>query len=787
MEGNRLLLDCGQEKVRLTAMLAGAVEVRLLRGGLWEPPAAAPAEPSPAVAPAIRTGALGPPMSVEDQGDTLLVTAGRVRVRVARDPVRLTFLDHQGAPLLAEAAGMGYDGWQVGVEFAAAPDDRFYGLGQADQHFGPVAAEASGNRYAVWNKHLPGPARFVLPFVVSRRGYGVFVDNPWPATMDFTGTRPGAGGVWSYQAGGGALAYYFLAGPDMYAVLDHYTRLTGRPTLPPLWSLGYLQSKFGYRNRPEVEELARTFRKKRLPCDAIILDLYWFRYMGDLRFDTAAFPRPRAMIARLRRQGFQTVLIEEPYIGTAARLYREAARRGYLAQRPAAMGGGPWVLPWWHSNQVALVDFSHPGAREWWTREHEALLDLGIAGWWTDLNEPELHHPEMLHHGGPAHAVHNLLGLWMVEAVDAAVRRYAPDQRTFIMSRSGWAGMQRHGAGVWSGDVHNTWQALAQQPVLAMNAGLAGIPGWNSDVGGFLRIGPDTSPELYVRWFQFAVFNPLLRPHADHQDREPWAFGPEPEKIIAAYMRLRYRMLPYNYTYAWVAAHTGAPALRPLVLEFPDDPQVFALADQFMWGRELLVAPVLAPGVRRRRVYLPAGPWYDFWTGKAYAGGRRISVPAPLSRIPLLARAGALIPLGPGDVAHTGELAPAAALTVAFYPAPGQYFFDLYEDDGLTRAHERGQFAVTPLRGRLADGVITLEVAPAHGGLAATRPPRPWEFRVALAAAPASVALDGAPVRRLPDRRAYRQAEQGWWYAAGARAVHVKLAPRKTLTLEVQL
>ncbi len=767
-------------------MLSGALEVRLFRGGFWEPPHNTPADPSPAIDPAVRDGSRGPELHVEEHADHLLVRAGLLQVQVYRAPFHLTFLDEQGQYLFSEAAGMGYDGWQVVAEFAARPEDRYYGLGEADQHFGPVTLEASGHRYTVWNKHLPGPSRFVVPLVISRVGYGVFVDNPWPAEVDFTTTEAGKGGRWSYRAGGGPMAYYVIAGPDMYGVLDHYTRLTGRPTIPPLWTLGFLQSKFGYQNRQEVETLARTFRHRDIPCDAIILDLYWFRYMGDIRFNTAAFPRPKEMIARLKEQGFRTIVIEEPYVGEASRLFREANRKGYLVRRPLAMGGGSWVMPWWHSERVGLLDFSNPEVQHWWASEHRPLIQLGIEGWWTDLNEPELHHPEMLHYGGSAPAMHNLEGLRMVEAVDMAVRTYAPDQRTFIMSRSGWAGVQRYGASVWSGDVCNTWGALADQPVMGMNTGMIGIPGWNSDVGGFLHCGKDTSPELYIRWVQFATFNPLVRPHASQQNREPWAFGEEAEQIVADFLRLRYRMLPYNYTYTWVAAHTGAPLMRPLVLEFPHDPQVTNLADQFLWGRELLVAPVLAEGVRRRPVYLPEGTWYDFWTGRVYTGRRRITAAAPLERIPLFVRAGSLIPLGPA-VRHTGELAPTDRLTVTYYPHDQQTYFDLYEDDGMTRAHEHGDYLVTPLRGRREDGVVTLTVAPPRGGLAGTRPPRPWEFRVWQDAAPDQVSCDReGNIPRLRTRRTFDQAELGWWYNAEARTVLVRLPPAHTLTLELR-
>lgn len=771
-----VLLEAGPEKVQITAVLPGVVHVRLYRGGCYEPyPEEATAGVPVACPEAIDPAALAapaPPVAVEEAPDHLLVDAAGVRVRVQRHPLRLAFLAPAGGEvLLADAGGLCYDGWQVGVEFAARPDDRFYGLGQAGQHEGAVAIEASGKRYPVWNLHLPGPSRFVVPVVVGRRGYGVLVDNAWPAELDFTGTRPGRGGTWRYTAQGGAMAYFFILGPDLPGVLDRLTQLTGRPALPPLWTFGLLQSKFGYRSQAEVEELARTFRSKGIPCDAIVLDLYWFRHMGDLRFDRTAFPQPRRMIRGLRRQGFRTIVIEEPYLAVGSRLYREAVRRGLVARRPDAEGGGPWVFPWWHGEAAALADFSNPATQEWWARQHRDLVRLGVAGWWTDLTEPELHLPGMIHHGGPAAAVHNLEGLRMIAAVHRAQSRYAPGQRCFIMSRSGWVGMQRYGATTWSGDVHPRWEALAVQPALGLNMGMVGVPGWNSDIGGFTQEG-ECTPELYLRWLQFGTFTPICRPHGAHQPREPWAFGPEVEAAAVAALRLRYRLLPYTYTCAWEAHRTGAPLMRPLVLEYPDDPHTWHLGDQYLWGRDLLVAPVLAPGARERRVYLPAGTWYDFWTGRRYTGGRWVTVPAPLERIPLLVRAGALIPMAGRDLETTAGALPWDPLTVAWWPGEGEAQFTLYEDDGETEAYRDGAYTLTPIRAWREGDTLHLVAGPAVGGKApgggptpgggpggppageaaagspgaGALPARVWQFRVHLPRAPRAVwATSAAP------------------------------------------
>jgi alpha-glucosidase len=765
-EGRTLVIDGGwQGKLRLTPALPGVVQVRLQRGTPWSQEAF-PASVS--VDEARWPDMDGP--EVEEYDDHLLATFERVVVRVDKQPLRLHFWvvpgeeQAQPVPLLSDSrqGGVWMDGWQVGVQFFLHPDDQFFGLGEPDQHSGPIPFNHRGKRYPIWNKHLPAPSRLIMPVLVSHRGYGLFIDNPWPAEWDL-----GADGKnYGYTAQGGHLTYYFIAGPALTEVLDRYTALTGRASLAPKWSFGLMQSKYGYKTRAEVEALIDTFDQKAVPLDTVILDLYWFKHMGDLAFNRTAFPDPAGMIAALRARGVNLIVIEEPYITKKSRLYPEAERLGILGKRT---DGSPYTFPFW-AGETGLMDFTQPLARQFWADEHKALMDLGIAGWWTDLNEPEEHPQDMIFQGGIAHAVHNVYAVHMLQALKLAQEQHKPEGRLFVLSRSGWPGAQALGAGQWSGDVHSTWEALANQIPLGLSMAMAGMAYWNTDIGGFTAAV--CTPELYTRWMQFGAFTPVMRPHAAHASREPWAFGPEAEAIVTRYIRLRYRLLPYTYTVAREANLSGLPFMRPLVLHYPEDKTTVNLTDQYLWGRDLLVAPVVAEGQTSRRVYLPEGTWYDFWTNRKVTGGRYVTAAAPLDTMPLFVRAGAIIPLAP-DRTRTG--AAWEELTLAVYPGDEESAFSLYEDDGESTAFERGAYAVTTITATPEADGLTVTVGAPEGSFAGQVADRSCRLEVRLPKRPATVTVNDG--RELTPRRSLeslaRAGAPGWWYDQKLRVLHV--------------
>ncbi|HEY8531406.1 MAG TPA: TIM-barrel domain-containing protein, partial [Limnochorda sp.] len=483
-------------------------------------------------------------------------------------------------------------------------------------------------------------------------------------------------------------------------VLERYTRLTGRMPLPPRWTLGYQQSRWGYLSQEQVEEVARTMRERRIPCDAIYLDIDYMDGFRVFTWDPKRFPDPAGLCRSLRRDGFRVVTIVDPGVkkDPTNPLFQQGLKEGLYVETPA---GRPFTGQVW-PGEVHFPDFLQERARRWWGDAHRVLLDAGVAGIWNDMNEPVIFDardadrtfPETTVHRtdkGEARLhreVHNLYGLLMGKATFEGLKRLRPDERPFIVTRSGFAGIQRYAA-VWTGDNSSWWEHLAMSIPMLLNLGMSGVAFAGADVGGFAE---DTTPELLVRWTQLGAFIPFFRNHSakDTRRQEPWAFGPEVEALCRRAIELRYQLLPYLYTLFWEAHEGGTPIMRPLVWHAPDDPTAARIEDAFFLGADLLVAPVLHPGARERLVYLPQGEWVDFWTGTCYQGRAHQVVGAPLDRIPLFVRAGAALPLGPA-VQHTGERG-WEALTLKIFPglSPSRWSGVLYEDDGISLAYERG-------------------------------------------------------------------------------------------------
>jgi alpha-glucosidase len=710
----------------------------------------------------------GPSPIVTEAADKVRVEMGDFLIEATREPFHLHYCSIEGRPLLEEIAqgGLSWSYWDYSLRYVLTPEDHFYGMGQADQLSGTLELDHRGHLREVWNQHSP-PAVTIFPYVLSLRGYALLVDNPCRAAWDLGHTDPQ---TFSYQARGGGLQYYVILGPGLPRLLQTMLELTGYPPLPPRWALGLLQSRYGYRSRQELETIAQSFRARRLPCDALILDVFWFREMGDLAFDPQKWPDAGEMIARLKHQGFRTVVIEEPYVTRQSRNYPEAISRGYLARR---YDGSPYTFDFW-PGECALVDFSNPAARQWWTEKHRPLLELGIDGWWTDLNEPAKHFQDMAQHAGPAAAVHNLNALWMHQSVYDAHQQYAPHQRVFILSRAAFPGSQRYGVALWSGDVDKTFASLRKQVAVGLSVGLTGIPLWASDIGGF-GFGGECTGELYARWFEFSAFCPLCRPHGDQKElREPWQFGPEIEAICRKYLEIRYRLLPYIYNAAHDACAYGIPIMRPLILEYPADPQVLNLADEYLFGPDILVAPVLDQGALERSVYLPEGKWINYWSEEIYAGPRFITSQAKLDIMPLFIRQGAIIPTGP-HMQYSAQH-PLDPLTLEIYRGVDRSL-TLYEDDGESTAYQNGEYAETSFEVTHSDQELSCHLGPTKGRFAGSVPERTIILNIHQQPNVAGVSCGAEPLAALKTFEELELALAGWFWDQRRRILSIKLSP----------
>ncbi len=578
-------------------------------------------------------------------------------------------------------------------------DDHFYGLGEKTGFL-----DKNGEKYRMWNSDVYAPhvpeitALYVsIPYLLHTHNglsYGVFLDHPGESFFDMQSNSD----TYQIQTMMGDFDAYLIAGTTMKDIIINYTALTGRLHLPPAWSLGYHQSRYSYMNQDEVMELARKFREKMIPCDAIHLDIHYMNEYRVFTFDEERFPDPKQMVEQLKELGFHLVPIVDPGVkrDPKYRIYREGIEQDRFCKR---IEGDVFLGAVW-PGESAFPDFTQDETARWWGEKHEFYTNLGIQAIWNDMNEPAVFNEiktmdlDVIHTNNGAsktHAeLHNLYGMLMTKATYEGMRRLLGDQRPFLLTRSGYAGIQRYAA-VWTGDNRSFWEHMELAVPMVLNMGLSGLPFAGADIGGFAH---DVSKELLVRWTQMGALLPFSRNHSamDTIRQEPWQFGAEIEGMCRQAINLRYRWLPYLYTLFHEASQSGIPVVRPLLLEFPEDTNVLNLSDQFLLGTDILVAPVFRPGMRKRLVYLPQGKWIHFWSQESYEGPRHLVVDSPLDQLPLFIRYGAIIPEHPLLQFISFQAIESLTVTIYGVASEASQTYVLYEDDGVSFAHERGAF-----------------------------------------------------------------------------------------------
>ncbi len=626
--------------------------------------------------------------------------------RVTFDPMGLKapLPPAEGHPL-----GGGFELW-----LEERPDRRYFGLGERTGFL-----DKKGRRYTHWNTddtdHEEGTDNLYQsqPFLLAveaGEAVGLVLDETWRTVFDLARTDPGRTVL---ATPGPTFDLYLLPGPRPGDVTRRLAGLTGRPPLPPLWALGYHQCRYSYPDEAAVRAVVRAFKRHGIPLSAVWLDIDHMDGYRVFTFHQDRFPNPRALAEELAGEGVRLVAIVDPGVKKEAGypVYREGARLGaYVADpRGNEVVGEVWAKP------AVWPDFTREEVRAWWGRLHRFYTERGIAGIWNDMNEPSVFAVEGVDgglpevgktlppgalHGKRSHLeVHNVYGQCMSRATYEGLRALAPDRRPFVLTRSGFLGIQRY-AWVWTGDNKSYWSHLEMSIPMLLNLGLSGVAFAGADIGGFTE---DADPELLLRWTWLGVFYPFMRNHSAKTSRrqEPYAFGEPWTGRIAEAIRFRYRLLPYVYTLAEEAARTGAPLMRPLFWHFPDEEEAYRVHDQFLFGDALLVAPVTRPGQATRTLYLPAGRWQDWWTGAVHEGPGWITVPAPLERIPLFLREGRAVPLAE----------PRAPARAVFEPLAFRAFGEtaegtVYEDEGDGYAPgRRGRVVVEGHQARLEGGL----------------------------------------------------------------------------------
>ncbi len=696
----------------LLRMHTGAIKVEVLSPAIihivYSPDSAFPQHENPMI---VRSTWPGAAWKSESTDQDIVLSTPQLSLVVARKDGSVTFKDQQNKTLLREG---GDDGGKTMTPatvngektyhstelFFPASDEAFYGLGQ--------------HQAGVWNYSGESVeleqenTNISVPFFVSTLGYGLFWDNA--SVSRFNARFPQRLYLASEVAD--TIDYYFLYGPELDKVIAEYRDLTGQAPLFGRWAYGFWQCKNRYKSQDEILEVAHQYREQGIPVDNIVQDWFWWTKMGSHVF-SEHYPDPNTMVDTLHREHFHVMISVWPTFLPGSGNFDTFKRNGWFIHQNS--DSASW-LP-----GAGLYDPFNPKARQaYWKLMEDSLFARGFDAWWLDTTEPEtLFRQDNLmreaHTGlGSGARYANLYPLMTTMAVYQGQRQATQDKRVFILTRSAAPGMQRNAAVAWSGDLFSTWLSLKRQIPAGLNYMLSGLPYWTTDIGGFVS-GDPTDPayrELFVRWFEYGSFCPIFRVHGTraNDQNELWSYGPQAQAILTKYDSLRYRLMPYIYSLAWRVTHEGYTLMRPLVMDFRDDEQARAIGDQFLFGPALLVNPVTDPRVSTRRLYLPAGTWYDFWTGQSLRGGRFITAAAPLETLPLYVRAGSILPLGP-IVQYTGEK-PADPIELRIYRG-ADADTTLYEDDGETYGYEKGYYSTIPIH--WADHARTLTLGDAQG------------------------------------------------------------------------
>jgi alpha-D-xyloside xylohydrolase len=615
--------------------------------------------------------------------------------------------------------------FQVGATFEAPDDEHYYGFGQHQEGF----LDHRGHALQCWHDYLAaGGPSVCVPFMVTNYGYGLVWDNPSKTRIE-----PGMSERtrWISEVGN-RVSFFVIAGQTSDEIYAGYRRLTGETPLLPKAAYGYIQCKQRYTSQDEVLRVAKGYRERGLPADVMVVDWFYYTKMGQMDFIPEKWPDPAAMNRQLHDLGFETMISVWPRFTKDSRYYDLLLRKGWFTH--LADGTPIDGLP--YDRAGSDVDTTNPEAARWfWETIRDNVLRKGFDSLWADQTEPDLPPNGAYFHAGPGTRFFNIYPLVHTQALYEGFRRDLPDRRALTLSRDAYLGSQRNGTITWSSDILPTWDTLKRQVPTGLGFAASGMAYWTNDIGGWEYLpakhvprrpplldpsdaranvgGYDDYPELYARWFEYATFLPIFRAHGSRVENEVWSYGRQAEPVLVKYLKLRYALLPYVYSLGYSTWRSGAPYMRALFMDFPNDPKVADLRDEYMFGPAFLVAPVTEQGVTSRSVYLPAGSdWYDYWTGKRLQGGRTIEATAPIDTLPLFVRAGSIVPFGEA-VLSTKQKQALAKLRV--YPGADAEF-TLYDDDGRTYAYEKGGGRVTRLRWDDRAGRLSREGAPAWTG-----------------------------------------------------------------------
>ncbi|WP_298315804.1 TIM-barrel domain-containing protein [uncultured Aquimarina sp.] len=633
-----------------------------------------------------------------------------IQVRITKEPFHISY-SYKDKELISEKLGyVKTDSTEI-LNFNLDKEEVIYGAGAR-----VVGMNRRGNRLQLYNKaHYGYETRselmnYTMPLVLSSKTYAVHFDNAPIGFLDIDSKKDN---TLSYETIKGRKTYQVVAGDDWKDLMDQYTDLTGKQPLPPRWAFGNFASRFGYHSEKETKETIAKFKSDSIPLDAVILDIYWFGkemkgHMGNFEFLKDSFPNPKQMINDFKDQGVKTVLITEPFVLSTSKNWEEAVAEKVLGKDSL---GNPFRFDFYFGN-TGIIDIYDQKGKDWfWNIYKTYTQEYGVSGWWGDLGEPEVHPSALLHATGSADEVHNIYGHDWARLVQKGYEKDFPEQRPFILMRAGYSGSQRFGMIPWSGDVNRSWGGLQPQTEIALSMSIQGLAYMHSDLGGFAG-GEKFDAELYTRWLQYGVFQPIYRPHAqEHIAPEPVFHDKKTKALAKKSIELRYQMLPYNYTLAFENNQTGIPLMRPLFFEDADTKELRTVSNTYLWGDNFLVSPIVKSGVASKDVYFPKGAnWYDFFSGQKYEGGRYITVETAEDHIPVFVKGGAFVPMV-RTIQNTEAYSTKELILHYYHDVKVENSLGkLYDDDGKTpNAYEKGKYEILNFESKNTDNKLSID------------------------------------------------------------------------------
>ncbi|MFM6954492.1 MAG: TIM-barrel domain-containing protein [Sphingobacteriaceae bacterium] len=629
-------------------------------------------------------------INIKEKANSIILTSDSLQLRVDKQSLAIAILNKKTQEVYTKGTANAQQ-----LQFSLAPQEALYGTGSR-------AISQNRRGFMLQNYHQPHYGYSLgeqnlnvsIPFIISSKGYGIYFDNIAAGTFDLGRTKTDE---LRYLTESGRASYFIMTGSNDQ-LLASYTYLTGKQPLPPRWALGFIQSRFGYKSATETIETVKKTIAAGYPIDATVLDLYWYgdvKTMGNHAWRRDSFPEPEKMLHTLKDLGVKTILITQTFVTKLSDNFA-TARSGNLLAKNAK--GEDYIIEDFWAGAAGLVDIFKPKAQQYLWNFYRQRINEGVAGWWCDLGEPEKHPDEVVHSIGKARDVHSIYPLTWAKTIYEGYQKDFPEQRVFNLARSGGAGMQRYATFPWSGDVFRSWNGYKAQIPIMLGMSMSGIGYMHADAGGFAQGEKDA--ELYIRWMEFAAFTPIYRAHAD-----PAVAAPEPvfwdeatQKIVKDYVNMRYRFLPYTYSLAYQNTTTGRPLAMPINYFEPNNTHLSAVNDEYLWGKDLLIAPIQEKGKTSRTVYLPKGRWINWWTSEVASDSAVVF--APLEQLPIFAKSGSIIPMTT-TLKNTEDYTGNTLVLRYFADATQQAEFTLYDDNGKDpQALAKKQYELISFKGK---------------------------------------------------------------------------------------